>query len=141
MSNTFNLEIMASNRSFYSGPATIINLPTTEGRVGVMAHHANTVMAVVPGEIDFVMCNEKGSGQDRKYAAVSGGIIRIENNDVLLLVDTCESPEEIDIERAKRAEAEAREAMLQKKSKQEYLSARAQLSRAMNRIAVAKKKR
>ena len=62
--------------------------------------------------------------------------MKIEDNEVLILADTAERPEEIDANRARRAEANAREALLQKKSIQEHRAAQANLARAINRLRV-----
>jgi F-type H+-transporting ATPase subunit epsilon len=51
-------------------------------------------------------------------------------------VDTAERPEEIDANRARRAADEAKEALLQKRSIQEYHAAQANLSRALSRLRV-----
>ncbi len=71
-----------------------------------------------------------------KFAAVSSGLVKVENNEVLVLVDSAERPEDIDENRAKRAAAEAKEAMLQKRSIQEYQQAQANLARAINRLRI-----
>ena len=63
----------------------------------------------------------------------------LENGEVLILVDSCERPEEIDVNRAKKAEAKAKEELLQKKSIQEYQSAKLHLARAINRLKVKKR--
>lgn len=52
------------------------------------------------------------------------------------MVDSVERPEDIDANRAKRAAAEAREAILQTKSMQEYGAAQARLARALSRLQV-----
>lgn len=137
--NTFKLEIMASDHAFYSGEASIVNVPTTEGQVGVMAHHAATIMAVVPGSVEFVPV-ENGTEKARITCVVSDGMLKIENNEVMLLVDTAETPEEIDIQRAMRAEQEAREALLHKMSKQEFIARNAELSRALSRLKATRKR-
>ena len=87
--------------------------------------------AVSPGELRFTLPD--GTVQ---VAAVSGGILKMENNSVLLLVDTAERPDEIDANRARRAADEAREALLQKKSILDYHSAQARLIREINRLRV-----
>ena len=69
-------------------------------------------------------------------AAVSDGMMRVEDGEVLILVDSAEWPDEIDIERVKAKEAAAREAMLQKKSVREYTLAEASLKRAVARLKV-----
>ena len=69
-------------------------------------------------------------------AAVSNGLVKVENGEVLVLVDTIERPEEIDANRARRDADAAKEALLQKKSIQEYRSAQANLARALSRLRV-----
>jgi F-type H+-transporting ATPase subunit epsilon len=87
------------------------------------------IAAIVPGTLRIVT-PENGE----EIAAVSEGIIKVENNTVLILVDTIERPEEIDENRAKRAMEESKEAILQKKSIKDYYSAQARLTRAVNRL-------
>ena len=78
----------------------------------------------------------RSPGQPEQLAAVSAGMVKVENNEVLVLVDSAERPEEIDAARAKREADEAREAILQRKSIQEYQLAQATLARALNRLRV-----
>ena len=73
-----------------------------------------------------------------KAAAVSAGIVKCEDNKILVLVDTAERPEDIDENRAKQAADQAKEMMLQKRSIEEYHMAEANLARAMNRLKVRK---
>ena len=65
---------------------------------------------------------------------MSNGLLKVEDGEVLILVDTIERPEEIDINRARRDADAAKEALLQKRSIQEYHTAQANLSRALNRL-------
>lgn len=53
--------------------------------------------------------------------------MKVEAGEVMLLVSTAERPEDIDVNRARRAEDAAKEALLQKKSMQEHRNAEAQL--------------
>jgi F-type H+-transporting ATPase subunit epsilon len=67
------------------------------------------------------------------FAAVASGMMRIEDNDVLILVDSAEWPDEIDEERAIQRAEEAREIILQKRSITEYALAEATLRRSIAR--------
>ena len=69
-------------------------------------------------------------------AAVSPGLVKVEDNDVLVLVESAERPEEIDANRARRDADAAKEAMLQQHSLREYRTAQANLARAINRLRV-----
>lgn len=129
--NTFHLNILASDKPFYDGPCQSLRFPTTGGSYGVLAHHRNMIAAIVPGILRF----RTPEGEER-IAAVSEGLIKVENNDVLILADTIERPEEIDENRARQDAEEAREAILQKKSIQSYHAAQARMARALNRLKV-----
>ena len=68
-------------------------------------------------------------------------MVKVEGNDILVLVDSAEYPEGIDAKRAQRAADEAKEAILQKRSVREYRTAQANLARAINRLRVKKNAR
>ena len=89
------------------------------------------IAAVQPGTLRY-----QTPGQAPQLAAISPGMVKIEKNDVLVLVDSVERPDEIDAARAQREADESREALLQKKSRQEHQIAQATLARALNRLRV-----
>ena len=134
MAEEFRVHILAADRDFFDGMCQSVRLPTVDGHIGVMAHHINFVTALIPGEMWYRLAD----GTEHT-AAISHGLVRMENNDVLILVDSAEHPEEIDMARARRAAERAKEIMLQSKSWQEYLQTQASLSRAMNRLKAARR--
>lgn len=127
----FSLTVLAAEKPFYEGQCQSLVIPTLDGQYGIMANHSNMIAAIVPGMLRLTTPDG-----EEIVAAVSNGLAKIENNDVLLLVDTSERPEEIDENRAKRAAEEAHEAILQKKSIQDYMAAQARMARAINRLRV-----
>ena len=98
---------------------------------GIHAHHSKMITAIIPGTLQYQIV--PGAPLE---AAVSNGLAKVENGEVLILVDTAERPEEIDANRARRAADRAREEMIQKRSIQEYRMAQANLARALNRLRV-----
>ena len=129
--DTFQVHILAADRTLYEGPCVSLTIPARDGERGILAHHASMMAATVPG---MVCWQQPGEGM--QLAAVSPGMVKVENNEVLVLVDSAERPEEIDEARARREADQAREAILQKKSRQEYQLAQATLARALNRLRV-----
>lgn len=127
----FPVHILAADEPFYEGPCQSISVPTTTGMYGVLAHHTNVILAIVPGTLRY-----RCEGEDEKLAAVSAGLMKVENCEVLILVDSAERPEEIDANRAQRAADQAKEELLQKKSIQEYRMAQSNLARALSRLQV-----
>ena len=136
MAATFQIHILAADHTVYEGECESLEVPTDAGQYGVLANHMNLISAIIPGTLKFRIPGE----ETFRIAAVSQGLMKIEDNEVLILADTAEHPEEIDINIAKRDAEEAKEAILQKKSIQDYKSAQAKMARAVNRLRVKKSK-
>ena len=129
--DSFKLSIRAVDRVFFEGDCESLVVPAGTGMMGIYAHHSNLITSVIPGKL---IMREPG-GEDRE-AAVAHGILKIQDNHVTLLCEAVEFPEEIDEKRAIAARNEALEALLLKKSRQDYLMAEAELQRAMNRLRI-----
>lgn len=127
--NTFKLRVLAAEKPFYEGDCISLVIPTINGQYGILAMHYNMTSAIVPGVLKITTPDN-----EEIFAAVSEGIVKVEDNEVLLLVDTAERPEEIDENRARRSEEMAKEAILQKKSIQDYNAAQAKMARAISRL-------
>lgn len=131
---TFRLRILAAERTFYDGPCQSLTVPTIDGRYGLMAQHENVVIAIIPGEL--TLHTESGEEQ---IAAVSEGMLKMEDNEALVLVDTIERPEEIDLHRAEQIAAEAEATLREKHSEQERTLVMARMARAMSRMHVKRR--
>ena len=129
--DSFQVHILAADKTFYEGPCVSLTIPTSDGEQGILAHHSNMIAAIQPGILRYQV-----PGEPPRLASISPGMVKVEKNDVLVLVDSAERPEEIDVARAKREADQAREALLQKKSRQEHQIAQATLARALNRMRV-----
>ena len=129
--DTFQVHILAADKNFYEGPCVSMTIPTNDGELGILAHHSNMIAAIQPGTLRYQVPEEEPC-----RAAISAGMVKVEQNDVLVLVDSVERPEEIDAARAQRELDEAREILLQKRSRQEHKIAEATMARALNRLRV-----
>lgn len=128
---TFRVHILAADRTFYEGSCVSLTVPTSDGERGILAHHSSMIAAIKPGTLRY-----QAPGEEPVLAAISPGMVKVEDNDVLVLVDSIERPEEIDAARAQRELDEAQEILLQKRSKQEYQIAQGTMARALNRLRV-----
>ncbi|MBQ7920188.1 MAG: ATP synthase F1 subunit epsilon [Lachnospiraceae bacterium] len=129
--NTFVVHILSADAPCYEGPCESLIVPTSQGKYGILKNHCNMIAAVVPGSLSY-----KVPGREEEILSVSEGMVKIENNDVMVLVDVLETLDEIDVNRARREADEAKEMMLQKRSRREYRIAQATLARAANRLRV-----
>ena len=106
--SAFHARILASDALFFDGDCEFMVVPCTDGAMGILSHHSNMIAAVVPGELRF-----QPVGGPLRTAAVSAGLVKVEAGEVMLLVSTAERPEDIDVNRARRAEDAAKDALLQ----------------------------
>lgn len=131
---TFTLNISTPERVFFDGPAESIVLTTTEGEMGVMSRHMLMVVALETAPIRI----KTESGW--RTAALSGGFAQITGNQVVILADTAEWPEEIEISRAEEAKKRAEERLQARRSEVEYMQSQVALKRAIIRLNVVGKK-
>lgn len=131
----FDLHVLTMNKPFFEGKCSSLVVPIKSGQYGILADHCNWVSVIVPGEMKLTV----EGGDDKQNvitAAVAGGIVKVEHNSVLVLVDTAERPEEIDENRARRAVEMAKEQTAKQTATREYYAAQARLARAVNRLKV-----
>ena len=129
--NEFNLHIIEADNDFYNGKCVSLVVPTTDGMYGIQAMHENLVAAIDIGVIKYTLPDGT-----RCHAAVSNGMLKVENNEVLILVESAEDPEEIDAERAMQEEETARDVLAGKTDRLNYRAAKGMLARAVNRIKI-----
>ncbi|MCI6560011.1 MAG: ATP synthase F1 subunit epsilon [Ruminococcus sp.] len=133
MAKSFHLEIIASDRVFYVGDCEHLVVTALDGLLGILPGHEPLVTSLPTGELKYMV-----DGKWR-YAAISEGFMEVMPEFAVILADSCELPEEIDIKRAEEARLRAEEQMRQKQSIMEYYHTQAALNRAMNRLKVSQK--
>ena len=129
---TFPLEIITPEKVFYTGNVQRIIVRTTEGDAGILAGHEKYVAALPAGPVRITL--EDGT---EKIAALSGGALRVSPQHTAVLANAAEWAEDIDIEWAKRSEADALRRREQSKTQTELDRAEAKLKRALNRLRVS----
>jgi len=132
MSATFNLEIVTPERSFFSGEVEMVILKTPEGEMGVLKGHTPMVVAVAVGAIKI-----KKDGEWLE-ALLTEGFMEVRLDKTVVLIDTAEWPNEIDINRAKAAMQRAEERLQRQMGQTEHVRSQAAMARALARLKVTK---
>lgn len=133
MANSFHLEILSPERTFYKGDSINLCVPLADGLYGIMAHHLPFVAEVVPGEASFTLPDSS-----IVLCSVSQGMIDVKNNTVKLLSETVLRPDEIDEEAEKAKLRKVQEDMKSKQSYKEYRLSEIAFARAVNNLRVKK---
>ncbi len=131
----FELKMVTYRGIYKEMPAASINVPTPDGRRGLLPNHMAIVMPVSIGIIDVV------DDQNHTWHFTTGaGVLYFEKNNAVLLSDVIEDVEHIDLDRAKAAAERAQQRLSQQMNEADMRRSRAALERAANRIKAASRK-
>lgn len=101
MADLFKLHVITPERRFYDGEASMVELTTTEGDIGVYRNHIPLTAIVAPGVLKI---HEEG---EVKEAALISGFIEILPERITIMAEVAEWPDEIDANRAEEARIRA----------------------------------
>lgn len=131
----FNLEIVSPVKVVYQGEVNSVTIPGTLGSFQILNNHAPLISSFDIGDIKIQKENEL------LEFATSGGVFEVKNNKAVVLAESIESKEEVDIERARLAKIRAEEILnMENISKEKVTDAKQALQRAINRLKIAEKK-
>lgn len=130
--NDFTLKIITPDRLFYEGPVKMVEFDTIEGEIGVLPGHIPMTVIIKPGILTIT--EEEGE----KRAALHAGFAEILQNQVTILAEIIEWPEEINETRANEARERAEERIREKAPGTDVTRAEIALRRALTRIEVLK---
>jgi F-type H+-transporting ATPase subunit epsilon len=85
MAATFQLSILTPERSVFEGDVEYVEVPGSEGYLGVLAHHAALVTSLASGTLTL----RRAGGSVEKHA-LSGGFFEVSNNRATVLADSVE---------------------------------------------------
>jgi F-type H+-transporting ATPase subunit epsilon len=130
MASTIRLELVTPERLLLSEEVDEVVLPGYEGEFGVLPGHTQLLAILNVG----ILWYRKGSAINK--IALGGGFAEVTHDRIVVMADTAERADEIDLERAQRARERA-EARLKELSLDDetYAKAYAQLQRALVRMA------
>jgi F-type H+-transporting ATPase subunit epsilon len=125
----FTLEVITPERTVLSTQAVAVSAPGIEGGFQVLFEHAPLLSALDTGRV--IVRSADGTQQ---VFATSGGFLEVRDNKVLLLLESAERPEEIDVNRAEAARDRAKQRLAHHTPDVDAVRAEAALHRALNRL-------
>lgn len=103
MADKIHFQIATADGVVCDSMASYALIPLSDGDVGVLSDHAPMIGALKEGVVRYVC-----EGEDH-FAAISGGVLSVVDNEVILLARTAERAESIDLARAQASERRARQ--------------------------------
>ncbi len=129
------LDIVTAERVVYSEDVDIVIAPGIEGELGILPHHTPLMTTLQAGELRV-----KRGGEEYSLA-ISGGFLEVRPDRVIVLADTAERADEIDLARAEAAKRRAQERLTQRAPEVDVARVEAALRRALTRVKVAERRR
>ncbi len=102
MADPFEVHLVATDREVWTGEATLVSFETHDGEVGVMPGHSPMLAMLKDGP---VLIRQPEGGD--LHAAVHTGFAVVDAGKVIILAETAELAEEIDVKQAEDLLVEA----------------------------------
>lgn len=130
------VEIVTGERVvFTETDVDMVVAPGSDGTLGILPHHAPLITTLATGELRV----KKGGGE--QSLVVFGGFMEVTPEKVIVLADTAERAEEIDVARAEAARQRAESQIAQQASNVDMAKAELALRRAAIRLQVGQRRR
>ena len=127
------LDLVTPDRAVVRESVDEIQIPGSEGCLGVLPGHTPLLTSLQVGELWF------RQGDETSYAVVAFGFAEILPDRVTILAQMAERAEDIDVERAQEAERRARERLDRSVANVDFERARIALMKSLIRLQVASK--
>lgn len=132
MTEKVRFELATPTRLVVTAAVEEVVAPGVEGYFGVWPGHAPFLASLGTGLVSY-----RDGGREH-LLAVNGGFAEVGPDRVIILADTAERPEEIDVARAQRARERAEQRLAGKGGEEvDYARALAALNRATARLQLA----
>ncbi|MCH8864835.1 MAG: F0F1 ATP synthase subunit epsilon [Chloroflexi bacterium] len=130
--SSIRLDIVTAERAVYSEDVEMVIAPGVQGQLGILPHHTPLMTTLQAGELRI-----KKGGQEVSLA-ISGGFLEVRPDKVVVLADSAERADEIDVARAEEAKRRAQERLSEKgQTGADESLAEASLRRSLVRLKVA----
>ena len=122
------VEIVTPERVVFSEPVDFVVVPGVEGYLGVLPMHTPIVSGIKVGIIKVI------TGDAKTKLSTSGGFLEVNNDKVVILAETAERGDEIDVIRAKAARERAEQRLANRTADIDVARAELALRRALIRL-------
>jgi F-type H+-transporting ATPase subunit epsilon len=129
MAQSIHVDIVSAEGPMFSGEASAVFVPGSQGELGIYPRHAPLLTTLKPGEVRV-----QADGQDEQVFYVGGGVLEVQPHLVTVLADTAARARDLDEAAALAAKQRAEEAMRTRGDKLEIAEAQAELARAVAQL-------
>jgi F-type H+-transporting ATPase subunit epsilon len=130
-----HLEIVSADRSLVKEDVDEVQIPGSEGYLGVLPGHTPLLTTLHVGQLSY------RQGQEMHYLSIAFGFAEIQPDRVTVLAQIAERADEIDVTRAEAAKKRAEDRLAKPTIDMDFERARIALMKALIRLQVASRAR
>ena len=129
MAHTIHVDIVSAEGQLFSGEATWVYVPGSQGELGIAPRHAPLLTSLKAGEVRV-----QTEGQEEQVFYVGGGMLEVQPNLVTVLADTAARARDLDEAQAQAAKQRAEDALQGRGDRLQMAEAQAELARAIAQL-------
>lgn len=127
MAEPYEVHLVATDREVWTGQATLVTMMTQEGSIGVMPGHSPMLAMLRDGPVLI----RQPEGEDL-HVAVHQGFALVDDGKVIILAESAELADEIDLSRA-------RDLLVEAEASEESPGKERAVARAKTRLTIAER--
>lgn len=128
-----HLKIVTPEKQVIEEDVNMVTVPSSDGELGILPHHANLMTKLVPGELRI----KKGEKVD--VLAVGGGFLQMADNTLSIMTDLAVEGKDIDEKAVEEAKKRAEQALTEKLSAEEYAETLAVLEKSLAQLRIKRR--
>src|SRR6202050_2298337 len=129
MASTIHVDIVSAEGQIFSGEASMVFVPGSQGELGIYPRHAPLLTTLKAGEVRV-----QTEGHEEQSFYVGGGALEVQPHLVTVLAATAARARDLDEAQAQAAKQRAEEAMRSRGDKIDLAEAQAELARAVAQL-------
>jgi F-type H+-transporting ATPase subunit epsilon len=129
MAHTIHVDIVSAEGEIFSGDASMVFVPGSQGELGIAPRHAPLLTTLKAGEVRV-----QTEGREEQSFYVGGGALEVQPHLVTVLADTAARAHDLDEAAALEAKQRAEEAIRGRADKMDIAEAQAELARAVAQL-------
>ena len=134
--NTIHVDIVSAEGEIFSGAASMVFAPGSQGELGIAPRHAPLLTLLKPGEVRV----QTADGSEQHFF-VGGGALEVQPNKVTVLADTALRAKDLDENAALAAKQRAEEALNKATDRIEHAEAMKEIVRMAEQVKMIQRLR
>lgn len=131
----FHLDVITPEKVVFSDEVSLVSVPSTEGVLGILPHHANLFALLTHGEVKIKQ------GDRHTFLSIGGGFVEVSPDKTIVLVSHAKNWEELDEAEIEAAKTRAEEDLKTKPTGEHLIALQGALRQSITDLKILHKRK